>query len=292
MQTARAPNQPDASPAQSTQAYRGRKEAYTQALRQGSAARNLAEGLREGQLFMVYQPVVNPRMRSTVGVEALLRWRHPALGVLSPGFFIEALSDELLAGQVGHFVMNDVVRQAAMWRKQGVRVGRVAFNVMEADFHTPGFTSRLANSMGRWGALPEDICVEVTEGMFLGADSAAIIEEIRSLASFGVEVAFDDFGTGYASLAHLRLPTSRIKIDRSFVSNLTANLIDREIVTAVVGMGKAIGKAVTAEGIETAEQRDTLLGIGCETHQGFLYSKGIPADEIPGFVSRFEALEG
>lgn len=292
MQTEQAPNQTDASIEQPAPVYRVRREVYANVLRQGSAARNLALALREGQLFMVYQPVVNPRMRSTVGVEALLRWRHPELGVLSPGFFIEALSDELLAAQVGYFVMNDVVRQAAMWRKQGVRIGRVAFNVMEADFHTPGFTTRLANSMSRWGALPADICVEVTEGMFLGSDSESIIEEIQSLADFGVEVAFDDFGTGYASLAHLRLPTSRIKIDRSFVSNLTANLIDREIVTAVVSMGKAIGKAVTAEGIETPEQRDTLLDIGCETHQGFLYSKGIPADEIPGFVSRFEAHEG
>lgn len=292
MQTAHAPNQTEASPEHSAPAYRARKEANTNVLRKGSAIRNLAEGLRGGQLFMVYQPVVNPRMRSMVGVEALLRWRHPELGVLAPGFFIEALSDELLAAQVGYFVMNEVVRQAAMWRKQGVPVGRVAFNVMEADFQTPGFTTRLANSMNRWGALPEDICVEVTEGMFLGADSVSIIEEIQSLAHFGVEVAFDDFGTGYASLAHLRLPTSRIKIDRSFVSNLTANLIDREIVTAVVSMGRAIGKAVTAEGIETPEQRDTLLNIGCETHQGYLYSKGIPADEIPGFVSRFEAPEG
>lgn len=241
---------------------------------------------------MVYQPVVNPKTRCTVGAEALLRWRHPELGVLSPGFFIEALADEVLAGQVGHFVMNDVVRQAALWRQEGVRVGRVAFNVMEADFHNPGFTARLSNSMSRWGALPEDICVEVTEGMFLGADSASIIEEIRSLAGFGVEVAFDDFGTGYASLAHLRLPTSRIKIDRSFVSNLTANLVDREIVAAVVGMGRAIGKAVTAEGIETPEQRDTLLELGCDSHQGFLYSKGIEASEIPAFVSRFEARDG
>lgn len=271
---------------------RGRRETSSSVLRQGSTVRNLAQALREDELFMVYQPVVNPKMRTAVGVEALLRWRHPELGVLSPGFFFDALNDDLLASQVGYFVMNNVVRQAALWRNQGIRVGRVAFNVMEADFHTPGFTTRLATSMSRWGALPEDICVEVTEGMFLGADSASIIKEIRSLASFGVEVAFDDFGTGYASLSHLRLPTSRIKIDRSFVSNLTTNLIDREIVTAVVSMGKAIGKAVTAEGIETPEQRDTLLALGCDTHQGFLYSKGIEADEIPGFVSRFEAREG
>lgn len=292
MEIENAPRKHPASHEPTASARRSRGESSTSVLRQGSAVRNLAQALREGQLFMVYQPVVNPRLRSAVGVEALLRWRHPDLGVLAPGFFIDALSDEQLASQVGYFVMNEAVRQAAQWREQGVRVGRVAFNVMEADFQMPGFTTRLSTSMSRWGALPEDLCVEVTEGMFLGSDSASIIEEIRSLARFGVEVAFDDFGTGFASLSHLRLPTSRIKIDRSFVSNLTANLIDREIVAAVVSMGKAIGKAVTAEGIETPEQRDTLLALGCDTHQGFLYSKGIAAEEIPGFVSRFEAREG
>lgn len=211
------------------------------------------------------------------------------MGDLSPGFFIEALNNKVLAGRVGQFVMNEVVRQAAQWRADGVKVGRVAFNVMEADFTAQGFAGRLEDSMKRWGALPEDICVEVTEGMFLGTESASIIKEIAALADMGVEVAFDDFGTGFASLAHLRLPTSRIKIDRSFVSNLTTNLVDREIVTAVVNMGRAIGKAVTAEGIETPAQRDALLAIGCDSHQGFLYSKGIEAHEIQGFVSRFES---
>lgn len=265
------------------------KRFRTNLMRQHRAVRGVSEALREGQLFMVYQPVVNPSTRDIIGAEALLRWRHPEMGDLSPGFFIEALNNKVLAGRVGQFVMNEVVRQAAQWRADGVKVGRVAFNVMEADFTAQGFAGRLEDSMKRWGALPEDICVEVTEGMFLGTESASIIKEIAALADMGVEVAFDDFGTGFASLAHLRLPTSRIKIDRSFVSNLTTNLVDREIVTAVVNMGRAIGKAVTAEGIETPAQRDALLAIGCDSHQGFLYSKGIEAHEIQGFVSRFES---
>lgn len=253
--------------------------ATTQRLKLQEQARN---GLARGAFLLHYQPIVSLSTGALESMEALLRWQHPELGLIAPGRFMEVFDDHRIAASIGNFVRRAVVAQAAEWQRLGIPFGKIAINTTAADFARPGYTGRLLDELQAFGVGIDAIAIEVTEGMFLGKQAVRMREEIDRLYRAGFEIAFDDFGTGYASLTHLKeLPLHRIKIDRSFIQGLAVDECDRKIVRGIIDLAHSLGLIVTAEGIESDEQMALLEGMGCDRIQGYLISKPLAAQDVP-----------
>jgi diguanylate cyclase (GGDEF)-like protein/PAS domain S-box-containing protein len=237
------------------------------------------------QFVMHFQPVVTADPKGPISFEALLRWQHPVHGVLAPGNFEEALEDPRLAASVGGRVMEMAISQAAAWISEGKQFGRVAINVLSADFSFGCLAARLQETLARYNVPPSKLCIEVTERVFLGAGVTNVAETMERISELGIEVALDDFGTGYASLTHLKaFPIDRLKIDRSFVQDMHENNDSLSIVQAIVQLGRSLGLRVTAEGVENYDQFVLLQSMGCGSFQGFYFSPPRSAAEISNFA--------
>lgn len=252
--------------------------------RQSRLLIDVEEALHNDQLTLHYQPVVDVATGKLRCVEALLRWMHPTAGPIAAGTFHEVFDNTALAARIGRVVTDLALEQAAKWRAEGVEFGRMAINVTSGDFVFGDFPRRLADRLAHHGLHPRDVCVEVTEGMFLGEASEPVVNGLRILHRMGAEIAFDDFGTGHASLTHLRLPIDRLKIDRSFVKDIESDPTSAAIVRAIVGLGQSMSKQITVEGVETIQQAKTLQHLGCQQFQGYLFSRPIPPNEVADFV--------
>jgi len=247
-----------------------------------------AIGLARGEFELFYQPIVASDCSSPASCEALLRWRHPDRGLLTPGAFQEVFECPRLMALIGDMVQRHAIRQAAAWLRSGVPFEKIKFNTAAADFEQPGFAARLLDRMAADDVPVSCIGVEVTEGLFLGPRSSSIRMELARLSENGVEVAFDDFGTGFASLTHLReLPIARLKIDRSFVMNVSTCSRDETIVRSIVELAHRLGMLVTAEGVETEEQYLKLAEIGCDRLQGYYF---FPVLAAPDAAAALQAL--
>jgi diguanylate cyclase (GGDEF)-like protein/PAS domain S-box-containing protein len=234
---------------------------------------DLRRGFEAGELVMYYQPQITLVDGRIFGVEALLRWRHPERGLLLPGAFLPALTSRSLALQLGRWTLEETCRQAAEWRALGLAPLRMSVNLFAAQFQAGTLGRTVKDVLARTGLEPELLELEVTEKIALQHDDTALAA-ISELRDHGVRIAFDDFGTGYASLSTLqRFPLTTLKIDRSFVRDLLTNAGDAAIVKAIVMMGQSLGLEVIAEGIETAEQDVTLRRLGCEAGQGYRYGR-------------------
>lgn len=251
-----------------------------------------AVGIARGEFELFYQPIVALDDRSPPSCEALLRWRHPARGLLTPGAFSDVFESRRLMAEIGRLVQRQVIRQASAWLRKGVPFERIKFNTSTADFEVPGYAKRLLARLASVGVPTGCIGVEVTEGMFLGQRSTSIRHELALLSENGIEIAFDDFGTGFASLTHLReLPIDRLKIDRSFVMNIGTCTRDEKIVRGIVDLAHSLGMVVTAEGVETEEQLEKLIQIGCDRMQGYLFAEVMPAAKAARFLSRWNGAD-
>lgn len=245
-------------------------------------------GVARGEFELHYQPIVAPDGRSPPCCEALLRWRHPERGLLAPGAFGDVFESRRLMAEIGRLVQRQVIRQAAAWLRKGVPFERIKFNTSTADFEVPGYAKRLLARLASASVPTGCIGVEVTEGMFLGQRSTSIRHELAVLSENGIEIAFDDFGTGFASLTHLReLPIDRLKIDRSFVANIGTCPRNEKIVRGIVDLAHSLGMVVTAEGVETEEQFERLVQIGCDRMQGYFFAEVMPAARAARFLSRW-----
>jgi diguanylate cyclase (GGDEF)-like protein/PAS domain S-box-containing protein len=235
---------------------------------------------REFELY--FQPQIRLADNAVVGAEALLRWRHPTQGMVSPGAFIEALADNSIAPEVGRWIVQDACEKAAAWRAGGLALGRMSVNLFPCQC-TPALPKEIEAALQHSG-LPADVLeLEITETVALNHDEA--IAPLRELREKGITLAFDDFGTGYASLSYLtRYPVSRIKIDRGFVSKISENAQDAAIVRSVIAMAHNLGLSVIAEGVETTAQAAFLVNEKCEEAQGFLYAKPLPAAEFETYL--------
>lgn len=266
---------------------RNRYEFFTEALQMATTQRvklqdQARQGLARGEFLLHYQPIVSMSTGAPESMEALLRWQHPEHGLIAPGRFMEVFDDHRITASIGNFVRQTVVAQAAEWQRVGVPFGKIAINTTAADFARPGYTGRLLDDLNAYGLGADTIAIEVTEGMFLGKQAVQVKEEIDRLHQAGFEIAFDDFGTGYASLTHLKeLPLDRIKIDRSFIQGLVVDECDRKIVRGIIDLAHSLGLIVTAEGIESEEQMILLKGMGCDRIQGYLISKPLPVEAVP-----------
>jgi diguanylate cyclase (GGDEF)-like protein len=243
----------------------------------------LRHALHRSELMLHYQPIVTLTDTQVVGVEALIRWSHPGLGMIPPLDFIPVAEETGLIVEIGEWVVSEAIRQVARWQER--RAGSdepplwVAVNVSARQLRDASLVDHVQTELARYGVPPGLLVLEITEStMMTDQDIAAeLLERMRDL---GVTVAVDDFGTGYSSLGHLRrFPVSKIKIDRAFVSRIDEDPDDTEIVRAVVAMSLAMRLDVVAEGVETAAQRDLLARLGVHYGQGWFFGRPVPAED-------------
>jgi diguanylate cyclase (GGDEF)-like protein/PAS domain S-box-containing protein len=254
------------------------------------ARRNCEQELRravaEGELELYYQPQVRLADRQVVGAEALLRWNHPQQGLLSPGAFINVLERSSLAFQVGHWIIQSACAFAARARAQGHNRFCVAVNLFGVQLRSGDLVSVVSAALAQHQLPPDCLELEITENVILQHDEAAVAT-LRELAQLGVRTAFDDYGTGYASLSVLkRFPIARLKIDQSFIRDLCTAPEDAAVVKAILYLGRSFGLDVVAEGIEREDQKAMLREFGCLHGQGYLYAKPMRAVEMQAFLDR------
>ena len=234
----------------------------------------MRQALVSGRFRLQYQPQVRIADGQLVGAEALIRWRDPELGDVSPARFIPVAEDSGFIVPIGDWVLSQAVRQAALWHERGLAVP-IAVNVSALQFKQPQFVDRVAHVLAVSALPPHLLELELTESILV-RDADEALARLDALARLGVQLSIDDFGTGYSSLAYLkRFPIGKLKIDRSFVQGLPNDDSDGAIVRAILQMARALGMKVIAEGVETEGQRQFLQTGGCDEFQGFLYAPAL-----------------
>jgi diguanylate cyclase (GGDEF)-like protein/PAS domain S-box-containing protein len=237
---------------------------------------DLRRALPAGEFELHYQPVVNLASKEISGFEALIRWNHPTKGTISPATFIPLAEEIGFIVPMGAWVIRQACATAAQWPEHL----HVAVNISAIQFRSPGLMEVIVGALAASGLSPTRLEIEITESVLLHNKEAtlAVLHQLRAL---GIRIAMDDFGTGYSSLTYLQsFPFDKIKIDRSFVKNITENSSSLNIVRAVAALANGMGMTATAEGVETAEQLHSIASEGCTEMQGFLFSKPLPAAEI------------
>jgi EAL domain-containing protein (putative c-di-GMP-specific phosphodiesterase class I) len=277
---------------------RSRAVVYSNAARETierrvTIAREVREGLNTQQFRPDYQPKVSLTTGRIVGFEALARWQHPTKNLLTPAYFGSIFGDRELSIALGEQMVRQVAADIRSWLDQGLDFGRVAVNLSSADFSDPRLAGRIVRILEEACIHPEYFEVEVTETVFLGRRTATASFILNELHTAGVSIALDDFGTGFASLVHLKqFPVDHIKIDQSFVRNLTSDRGDAAIVAAIISLGHAMGMRITAEGVENVEQAKRLREAGCDSAQGYLYAEPRPGPEVPAMVRTWPLPKG
>lgn len=275
----------------STALHRSQREAQTdiqffrpefgeQAEQRLQLAEALQRALEEEQLDLWYQPQIDLTSGTVVGVEALARWSHPELGMISPATFIPLAEETGLISRLGEWALTEAIEQAARWRERGVSIGHIGVNVATAQLTGTELTDQVRNKMAANGVPPQHLQLEVTERGIM-ADPEVARETLRVLSAQGVGLAIDDFGTGYSSLAYLKdFEFDVLKVDKSFIDGLPEGTNDASIARAIQAMAESLGQVVCAEGVETADQADWLVQNGVEQAQGFLYARPMPAEQL------------
>lgn len=243
----------------------------------------LRRAIANRDLVLHYQPRVDLATGQPLGVEALVRWRHPLRGLLPPGEFIPLAEESGLILEVGGWVLNEACRQAAEWQNRGRNI-KIAVNVSPRQLEAGDLVQRIAELTLHHAIAPADLEIELTESAVMAnpEHAAGLLAELRKL---GVTVAVDDFGTGYSSLAYLRrLPIDILKIDRSFVRDIDHDEEDAQIVKTILALGQSLKLSVVAEGIETARQAELLQSLGCALGQGYLFARPLPPRDIEAWL--------
>jgi diguanylate cyclase (GGDEF)-like protein/PAS domain S-box-containing protein len=246
-------------------------------------AASLPAALERGELVVEYQPLVRLRDAAIVGVEALVRWQHPKLGLLGPDHFIGLAEETGLIGRLGRWVLAEACRQAAAWSPLLVSVNLAARQVAD-----PAIVDQIAAVLAETGLPPASLQLELTESAAMGTTGEPL-QRLHALADLGVRIAIDDFGTGYSNLAYLRsLPVHALKLAGPFVAGLRSpeypDPVDEQIVATMVTMAHALDLSVTAEAVETAAQASRLRALGCDTAQGWHYAPSLPAAELAALL--------
>ncbi|WP_296947503.1 EAL domain-containing protein [uncultured Massilia sp.] len=251
----------------------------------------LRHALVARQFVVFHQPILD-RGGRLLGTEALLRWQHPRRGLVGPAAFIAQAEKSELIVAIGDWVLEAACRQLAAWRRAAHTAGlTVAVNISARQARQPDFVDRVTAIVGRTGADPARLKLELTESLLVG-NVDDMVAKMRRLKDCGIGFALDDFGTGYSSLSYLeRLPITQLKIDRSFVSDMLATRNACTIVRAIIALAGKLGLEVVAEGVETEAQRRALLACGCHRFQGFLYAPPLPVDALAPWLGRAAAPE-
>ncbi len=242
---------------------------------------HLRKALERHELQLYYQPQIHIVSGEVIGMEALLRWKHPELGLVSPAEFIPLAEDTGLIVPIGAWVLRTACAQNAAWQTQGISPLRVAVNLSSIQFKQPGLVTTVSEALRDAGLDPRYLELELTEGTILRNDDD-VVKTLQDLKSLGTYLSIDDFGTGYSSLSYLkRFPIDTLKIDRSFVNDITTSNDGEAITSAIIAMAHSLKFSVVAEGVETEEQLKFLHKKGCNIAQGFLFSPPVPVDVFP-----------
>ncbi len=241
---------------------------------------SLRRALQRGEFFLDYQPEVNVKNGSVIGFEALVRWQHPELGLVPPKKFICLAEETGLIVPLGEWILRNACAQNKAWQDAGLTSVRVAVNLSPREFQSINLAEMVENVLGETKLEPRWLELEVTEGIMIH-DIETTSRTLRRLSNLGVHISIDDFGTGYSSLSYIKkLPINTLKIDQSFVNDITTNSDDAAIATAIITMAQSLRLNVVAEGVEAKEQMKFLYSHKCQGMQGYYFSRPLPAGEI------------
>ncbi len=241
---------------------------------------NMHTALENGEFVVYYQPQINAETLQHIGMEALVRWEHPSMGLITPSMFLSLAEETGFIVSLDQWVMKRAMNQMLQWKKKGLNPGILALNLSVKQLHQKDFISLFKSMLIETGCNAECLELEVTESQIMNhpEDAITVLNKLRNM---GIELAIDDFGTGYSSLSYLkRLPIAKLKIDKTFICGLPDDEEDVGIAKAVIALAKSLKLSVIAEGVETQEQRDFLVKHGCENIQGYYYSKPLLAHEM------------
>lgn len=240
---------------------------------------DLGKALREGSLSVAYQPKVRLADGEMIGLEALARWTHPTMGPIAPSRFIPLADSTELVHPFAQYMLRAACEQVIAWERRGYRVP-ISVNISANNLLDSGFVEKLRTILSALGVKPELLELEVTESAVMRHPDT-MLKRLREIRALGVRLSIDDFGTGYASLAYLKqLPVHTLKIDRSFITNLTDDTADQRIVRSSIQLAHSFGMTVVAEGVETAGAARELQAYGCEFAQGYYFGYPQTAAEI------------
>jgi EAL domain-containing protein (putative c-di-GMP-specific phosphodiesterase class I) len=277
--------------------YRGKEQGrntyqyYSDAGNTGAMQRlvlekDLRHALKGQRLELLFQPQLSLHDSSVFGTEALIRWLHPDHGPVEPQTFVRLAEETGLINALGEWALRTACEQARTWREQGLPIVPMSVNLSPRQFLQRGFGDRIAGILAETGIEPDALKLEITEGLFM-QDTDRIMDILRKLKHLGIGFAIDDFGTGYSSLSYLkRLPIDQIKIDKSFVRDITTDPDDAAIVRAVIAMAHGLKLDVVAEGAETLEQYQFLKAQSCDALQGYYFSRPLSAEDMAGLLAR------
>ena len=251
--------------------------------------KDLRQAIGTSQLSLHYQPQVDGVR--LIGAEALLRWQHPTLGMISPASFIPLAEETGLILPLGDWVLEAACRQMAAWTRDGLMAGAtVGVNVSARQFHQSDFVAKTLKTLERTGIDPHLLKMELTESSLL-ENVEEVIAKMTELKGYGIQFSLDDFGTGYSSLSYLkRLPLNQLKIDISFVRDILTDASSGVIAQTIVALGRAMGLSVIAEGVETEAQREFLARLGCTSYQGYLFSRPLPKEDFARLLAGMNAV--
>jgi EAL domain-containing protein (putative c-di-GMP-specific phosphodiesterase class I) len=245
----------------------------------------MRDGIARSEFYLLYQPQVDLKSGRMFAVEALVRWKHPKLGVISPVQFIPLAEETGMIVPLGDWILNEACRQNKAWQDAGLSPVSVCVNVSARQFQDKNLIKHVTSALAESGLGAEYLELELTESLVM-RDVEQAIATMKELQAMGVHFAIDDFGTGYSSLSALKsLPVSRLKIDQSFVRNLAEDEDDRTITAAVISLGQRLKMKVIAEGVETDEQLTFLRESHCDEIQGYLFSRPVEAEAITALLS-------
>ncbi len=261
------------------------QEIKTQSIERLMLETSLRRALERNELLLYYQPKQDISRGSISGVEALLRWHHPDLGLLQPSRFIPLAEETGLIVPIGKWVLETACAQSMAWQRQGLPAIRIAVNLSPRQFADPNLLDDIGAALEKSGMPPELLELEITESMMM-QNVEHTVQVLTAIKSLGITLAIDDFGTGYSSMSLVKkFPINVLKIDRSFVREITTDSEDKAIADAIIALGRALDLTIVAEGVETVEQEAFLRAHNCDEIQGYLISKPIPADEFAGFLA-------
>ena len=250
------------------------------AVQRQSVEASLRRALERQEFVLYYQPKINLHSGAIVGVEALIRWQHPERGLLLPAQFVPIAEDCGLIVPIGRWVLREACSQTQAWLQAGLPPITVAVNTSAVEFRAPDFLENIRSTLETTGLAPRYLELELTESVLM-RDAEATNAMLHALSALGIKLAVDDFGTGYSSLSYLRqFPIDTLKIDQSFVNQITHNPDDATLVRAVISMGKSLKLCVIAEGVETAEQYAFLLALHCDEGQGYYFGRPMEAEAL------------
>ncbi len=268
------------------------KKALAERQEQNELISALVGAAERGEFIVHYQPKVDLQSGQHLGFEALVRWQHPTLGILSPARFLPLIQRSHLIRNMTDAIIDMAARDIRAWKTEDLAPGRIAINLPEALLLGDDGYQMFARAIQKHGVEWDDFAIEITEDVFLNRNTKVLHETIHRFREHGIAISLDDFGTGFASLVHLRdFPFDELKIDRSFVSGIGLDQSCDQIVGAVVDLARNLGKKCVAEGIETAEQQEFLIEAGCRIGQGYLFSKPQPFDVASARLKHLQQLK-